>query len=129
MTMKMKRERRRLRTDDITRALTYQLDACREAADADAMLISDEHGMCVASVGESGTCWEVAARLPMLGRKTDDFEGVLLGGALGGFKIAMRKLVIAGTELYVALVGGAEDRTPAQIERSAIGVARILATG
>ncbi len=127
--MKLKRERRRSRSEDTTTALTHQLDACRVAAEADAMLVSDEYGMCVASVGAPDTCYEIAARLPLLGRKTDGFQGVLLGGALGGWRVAMRKLVVAGSELYVAMIGGAEDRTPPQIERSAIGVARILTAG
>lgn len=124
--MKLMRDRRRRRTEDVTRALVYQLDAACVAAEADAMLVADEYGMCLAQVGSVDACWEIAARLPILGKKTIDFQGVLLGGERGGWRVAMRKLMVAGSELYVAAIGGTEDRTPAQMDLTMKGVTRIL---
>ena len=122
----IKRERRRFRSSNPTLALTYQLDVARRAADADAMVLSDEHGMCVAQAGDADSCWEVAARLPILSRKAGDFEGVLLDAGRQ-IMVAMRRVMVSGTELYLAILGATESRVTPVMDRSAAGVARILA--
>ena len=120
-------ERRVKRADDVAKALQYQLDACRSAAHAPAMVISDEHGLCLAAAGPRETCDEVAAELPLIGRKTREFEGVLLATG-GGRRITMQRFDVRGDELYVGVIEGDESRIPAQLARSISGVSRILTT-
>ena len=119
-------DRRQRRTEDVMEALHFQLDACREAAGLTAMVVADEHGMCVAASGAESTCSELAARLPLLGRKAGDFEGVLLG-AKGGVPVAMKRIRIDGAELFACAFGGVKERHAMQLVRAEHGVRRILA--
>jgi hypothetical protein len=119
-------DRRQRRTEDVMEALHFQLDACREEAQLTAMVVADEHGMCVAASGAESTCSELAARLPLLGRKAGDFEGVLLG-AKGGVPVAMKRIRIDGAELFACAFGGVKERHALQLMRVENGVRRILA--
>jgi hypothetical protein len=123
-------ERRLRRTEDVMDALHFQLDACRQDAELTAMVIADDYGMCLASAGAVGTCSEIAARLPMLGRKAGDFEGVLLGslGKQGGVPVAMKRIKIDGTDLFACAVGGNASHHAAQLSRAELGLRRILGT-
>src|SRR5438105_2035085 len=68
ITIMSKKERRLRRTSEVSRALLYQLEACRASAGLEAVVVSDDAGLCLASAGEPATCEEVAARMPILGR-------------------------------------------------------------
>jgi|RhiMetdeSRZDD1v2_1073273.scaffolds.fasta_scaffold922372_3 hypothetical protein len=119
-------DRRRRRTEDVMEALHFQLDACRESAQLTAMVVADEHGMCLAASGAIAMCSELAARLPLLGRKAGDFEGVLLG-AKAGVPIAMKRIRVDGSELYACALGGIKERHAVELQRAEFGVRRILA--
>jgi hypothetical protein len=119
-------ERRHRRTTDVMEALHYQLDACRDDADLSAMVVADEYGLCLASSGLSNTCYEIAARLPILARKAGDFEGVLLG-ASGGVPVAVKRIQVDGTELIACAVGGNQAKHSAELRRAEMGIRRILA--
>ena len=93
--MRIVRERRQRRSDNTTLALHYQLEACRQAARLDGLVLSDEDGFCLAASGDPQACHEVAARLPFIGRKVREFEGVLLGTE-GGWRIRMQRFGVAG---------------------------------
>jgi hypothetical protein len=120
-------DRRHRRTDDVLEALHLQMDACREDGEMMAMVVADEHGMCLASSGAAQTCSEIAARLPILSRKAGDWEGVLLG-ARGGMPVAMKRFQFEGNELYACAIGGNPDRHASELSRAEVGVARILST-
>ena len=111
-------DRRQRRTEDVMEALHFQLDACREAAQLTAMVVAES--------GAESTCSELAARLPLLGRKAGDFEGVLLG-AKGGVPVAMKRIRIDGAELFACAFGGVKERHALQLVRAENGVRRILA--
>lgn len=119
-------DRRKRRSSDIHEALAYQLEACREDARLDAMVLSDADGLCMAASGAQDTCGEVAAALPILGRKAGDFHGVLLSG-LGPIKMMIQRFKVETEELYLCAVGGTDDLAARQIARSMRGVSRILA--
>ena len=119
-------ERRHRRTVDVLEALHFQLDACRDDADLSAMVVADEHGLCLASSGLMHTCYEIAARLPILARKAGDFEGVLLG-ASGGVPVAVKRIQVDGSELIACAVGGNQARHSSQLRRAELGIRRILA--
>lgn len=95
----------------------------------DALLLADADGLCVLAAGFTDTCEEVAARLPLLGRKAGDFHGVLLGDH-GGTEVMVRRFNAGGGELFACAVGGrTEETTAEQLDRSVAGVTRILAAG
>src|SRR3954447_8566060 len=59
-------ERRQRRSGCLADALRLQLDACREDEGLAAIVVSDEHGFCVAHSGGDGSHDELAAQLPLL---------------------------------------------------------------
>jgi hypothetical protein len=59
-------ERRNRRSGRLADALRLQLESCREQEGVAAIVVSDEHGFCVAHAGGDGNHEELAARLPML---------------------------------------------------------------
>jgi hypothetical protein len=119
-------ERRHRRSTNVAQALRHQLEACRQDAGLAAMVLSDESGLCVAAVGASQTCEEIAARLPLIGRKARDFQGILLGGERS-WPIVAKAFRVDDAELYVCAVGKAEATATREVERSIGGVSRILA--
>jgi hypothetical protein len=110
-------ERRTRRATDVLEALNLQLDACRDDGDLAAMVVADEYGLCLASSGLTHTCYEIAARLPILARKAGDFAGVLLG-ASGGVPVAMKRIQVDGTELYACAVGGNQQKHSTELRRA-----------
>jgi len=123
--MRIARERRQRRSDNTTLALHYQLDACRQTAKLDGLILSDEDGFCLAASGDPQACQEVAAQLPFIGRKVRDFEGVLLGTE-GGWRICMHRFGVPDGELYLCAIGAAGTERDRQLARSRGGVRRIL---
>ena len=123
--MRIVRERRRRRSENTSLALHYQLDSGRKAARLDGLVLSDEDGFCLASSGDPEACQEVAARLPFIGRKVPEFEGVLLGTE-SGWRIRMRRMAIAGTELYLCAIGNPNATRDHDMTRTSGGIRRIL---
>jgi hypothetical protein len=122
----MKKSRRQRRSNDVLTAMTYQLDACREEADLEALVVSDESGLCVASAGRAETCEELAARLPIIGRRAPDFGGIPLSGN-GGLQMMVRSFSVAGQSLYVCALGKPHAKIERTLKRGIQGVSRILA--
>jgi hypothetical protein len=121
------RDRRKRRSDLATVALAYQLEECCRNAQLEGMVLSDEAGLCIALSGDPDSCEEIAARMPMVGRRVTDFDGVLFSPARG-FAVRMRRFMIGASELYMCAIGGRPDQRDRQIERSIEGATRILAT-
>lgn len=118
-------ERRHRRSRNTTKALYYQLDACRADANLEAVVLSDEDGLCLASAGDRETCDEIAANLPFVGSKAPDFEGVLFSPRKA-WKVGVRRFEVLGTELYLCVAGGRGESRTTQLARSMGGIARIL---
>ena len=123
--MRIVRERRRRRSDNTTLALHYQLDSGRKAARLDGLVLSDADGFCLASSGDPEACQEVAARLPFIGRKVPEFEGVLLGTE-SGWRIHMKRMAVGGAELYLCAIGNHTPTGDKEMARTGGGVRRIL---
>lgn len=121
------RDRRKRRSDLASVALSYQLEECCRTAQLEAMVLSDEAGLCLAQSGDPGSCEEIAARLPMVGRRVPEFDGVLFS-PVRGFAVRMRRFVIGASELYMCAIGGRPDLRDREIDRSIAGALRILAT-
>jgi hypothetical protein len=119
-------ERRRRRSRDTIRALELQLDASRRAGALEAMVLSDGDGLLLASTGDREACQEVAARLPIIGRRVAQFEGTLLSAGKS-LRVRMRRFVVGTCELYIAAVGGGGESGERAIGGSIGGATRILA--
>ena len=119
-------DRRRQRSNDVQQALGLQLQACLEDAHLDAMILSDDTGLCMAASGEEQTCGEIAAAAPIIGRNAGDFAGVLLGDRRG-LEMNIQRFRLDEAILYMCAVGGSDDLRARQIARSIRGCARILA--
>jgi hypothetical protein len=123
----MRNERRVRRADNVTLALTYQLDDCCREGAIDAMVVADGDGLPLAAAGDTFACDEVAARIVKVGTKIREFNGTLLGPGQR-WDVQMTKIDIDGSELLVCAVGGSADARRKQIVRGADGARRILAT-
>lgn len=121
-------DRRRKRSSEIFQALSHQLKVCWEDGRLQGLVLSDEDGLCLAAAGSAETCGEVAATLPMLGRKAGDFKGVLLADETG-VSAMVQRFRVDDAELYMCALGGDEAGQARQIARSITGCARILASG
>jgi hypothetical protein len=117
-------ERRHNRSANTTRALCYQLSASLKRAELEAFVLTDEAGVCLAAAGDSHACDEIAAHLPLVGRKVGQFEGVLYGPA-AQWDVQMQTFEVEGAQLYLCAIGESESRG-AQLNQSARGVSRIL---
>ena len=99
-------ERRHRRSACLADALRLQLDACREDEGLAAIVVSDEHGFCVAHAGGDGKHDELAARLPMLAdpehhRAFDDDDG---GAQPQRAALAVMTFSIDGARLHACVV-------------------------
>lgn len=118
-------ERRSNRSSNTSKALLFQLQACREDSSLEAIVLSDEDGLCLAAAGDRDTCDEIAANLPFVGSKAPDFEGVLFSPSKA-WKVGVRRFEVMGTELYLCVAGGKGPARDKELQRSLGGVARIL---
>ena len=123
----MRTERRRRRTEMVTQALTWQLEACCQDGKIQAMVVADGDGLPLASSGDTYACDEVAARMVLVGPRIKEFNGTLLGAG-HRWDVQMTKVDVDGSELLVCAVGGSAAERKRQIARGAAGAVRILAT-
>jgi len=127
-------ERRNRRSGRLADALRLQLEACREDEGLAAIVVSDEHGFCVAHAGGDGKHEELAARLPMLADPAqhrafdDDGEFPTKRAAL-----AVMTFSIAGARLHACVVKKPDAGTEANdggaevLARVVSGFSRLLA--
>jgi hypothetical protein len=118
-------ERRKRRSQDTLEALRLQLDACRQDAELEAMVLGDEDGLCLACAGDP-SCQEVAARMALVHRKIENFEGTVVAPERA-WNLRMRRFRAAGSWLVLCAVGGGGEPRGREIQRSILGVTRILA--
>jgi hypothetical protein len=122
----VRKERRRKRSEDVLEALELQLEACREQAGLEAMVLGDGDGLCLAWAGQDASCKEVAARMALVNQKIENFEGVVLSPERR-WNVRMRRFEAEGSDLYVCAIGGGGEKRAHQVHRSIGGVSRILA--
>ncbi len=120
-----KSERRNRRSNNTTRALGFQLEACRRAAKLEGMVIADETGVPLATSGDLRSCDEVAARLAIVGRKVPEFHGVMFSDE-ASYSVSMKRFHIGDDELYMCAIGGHLALRTSEVNRSIGGAVRIL---
>src|SRR5438105_3480837 len=74
----MRKERRR-RAQTIKAALCYQLDDCCKDGGIQAMVVADHDGLPLAAAGDRYACYEVAARIALVGPRVPKVECTLIG--------------------------------------------------
>ena len=121
----MRNERRVRRAENVTLALSYQLDDCCREGSIDAMVVADGDGLPLAAAGDSFACDEVAARMVKVGARIREFNGTVLGAGTR-WDVQMTKVIVDGSELLVCAVGGSAEARKKQIMRGASGALRIL---
>lgn len=120
-------ERRQRRSNSQGQALFYQLEASRERARLEAMILADRQGLCVAaSADDSDLCDEFAAHMAIVCDRVDHFEGSVLSPTARR-EVNMQRLQVGDDELFLCAVGGDSALRDYEISRSASGVSRILA--
>jgi hypothetical protein len=118
-------ERRRRRSELVTQALTYQMQACREDGQFHGMVVADQDGLPLAASGDAGACDEVAATMALVAARTPKFSGTLYRGG-NHWEVEMTKVSIEGSDLVVCAIGGTPEQRWRQIARGAQGTRRIL---
>jgi len=128
-------ERRNRRSGRLADALRLQLESCREHEGVAAIVVSDEHGFCVAHAGGDGKHEELAARLPMLAdpaqhQAFDDDDGEFQPKRAA---LAVMTFSIAGARLHACVVKKPDAGTEANdggaevLARVVSGFSRLLA--
>ena len=118
-------ERRQRRSECLADALRLQLQACCEDEGLAAIVVSDEHGFCLAHSGGDGSHDELAAHLPMLAdpaqrRSLDEAEDLLHQPRAA---LAVSTFSIAGARFHACSV---KEPATSPTETSA-GSAEVLA--
>ncbi len=116
-------ERRLRRSPDRAVALRYQLEACRDRARLEALVVTDDDGMIIAQAGNAGVCEELGAYAPLHRRAP---LGMRLPPLLRGGQVAVRPVGVDGQALFLAALGGGVARD-AVLDHSRTSVKRILA--
>jgi hypothetical protein len=119
-------ERRQRRSDCHSQALYYQLDACRERATLEAMILADEDGLCLAASGDASVCEEFAVHTAMVCEDTASFAGTVLS-PVRRWDVSMQRFEVEGVPLYLCAIGGDISERAREIARSMGGISRILA--
>jgi hypothetical protein len=122
----MIQERRTNRSNYRDQALCLQLAACAESDGLDAMVLSDQCGLLVASSPWPRRNSEnLASWLPMFAASADD-SGEMACVFPDGRRLQVRRLLLGEEQLYLAALGQNGARGAAQFGRAEAGVRRIL---
>lgn len=89
------------------------------------MVVADGDGLPLASSGDAEVCDEVAASMVHVAARTHAFSGTLLGNGRR-WDVAMRKVQVDHSDLFVCAVGGSPEQRQRQLLRGASGTLRIL---
>ena len=123
----MGKERRRRRSGDARKALSYQLAHVRDEACLEALVLADADGLVVAEAGERELCESLAALAPLVTQ-----GAVPCTHDLPASYVQVRTVVYDGTPLYLAsctesFADTMSARMEAWLEHTRDGVRRILA--
>ncbi len=118
-------ERRRKRSDDLQKALDYQLEASLRRAGFGALVLADELGLFVAGAGKSD-CFDklaaVSARITEPGRS---WHGCLVTRKQR-HRLSVAPVRFHGQTLYLAATQGRNEAISRELFASGRGVLRIL---
>ena len=118
-------DRRRRRSDDIQKALSYQLSTSAERALFNSIVLADESGLVMAWSGNDGLCEQMAAISPLLARCMKPWQGDVETN-IGKVRLSIAPLSVNGCQLFIAAVAGKKSDIARELFRSGQGVSRIL---
>lgn len=122
----MAAERRVNRSNQLSTALRYQLDASARRARFSSMVLAEDQGLVVAASGNDPESEEIAALSPQIARNCDLWHGRV------ATSFGERTLTIAAVRsdhgrLFLSGVGGNRANIISELRHSGRGVCRILA--
>jgi hypothetical protein len=121
----MHEERRLNRSINIYDALGHQLAACAERARLSSLVLAEDQGLLVASIGDPLEAEEIAALAPRLAPDTDIWHGTVRTAE--GIKSAtICPLITDSGRVYLCAVGEVGTTVDTELFRSGQGVRRIL---
>lgn len=89
------------------------------------MILADEDGLCVASSGDADECEELAAHIALVCDRVPYFDGSMLSSTTRR-DVFMKRFMVNGELLYLCAVGGNMAMRVYEVQRSEVGVTRIL---
>lgn len=119
-------DRRRQRSLEPTVAFQHQLDACCTEGGVVAMAVADDDGVALAEAGQLDVCHDVLRRVASIAGRIQAIEWTVLGAGRP-WDVSMRKLSTDRGDLVVCAIGGGAVERHRAMDRTAEGVARIVA--
>jgi hypothetical protein len=118
--------RRKNRSSDVQVALSFQLAATARRAKFTSIVLADELGLVIASVGHRESCENMAAIAPLVATRTKTFHGNVRFQS-NAVRLAVAPLNLDGALLYLCAAEGEEDDITRELFSGGLGVSRILA--
>lgn len=123
---KRQEERRCKRSDDLQKALDYQLEASMQRAGFKALVLADELGLFVAGAGDARCFEKLAAVSPRITGPGRSWRGSLVTRKQR-HKLSVAPLTLKqGQTLYLAATQGQNEAISRELFASGRGVLRIL---
>jgi hypothetical protein len=114
-------ERRVCRSDSPGLALQYQIEHSRRQSRLRALVLTDQHGLPVATSGDEALCLELAAAAPWM----HPAPGGPVPAGFQGQDVMVRSFHVGEIELHLAALGDVSG-CDEELARSLLGVTRIL---
>ncbi len=116
-----RRERRARRSSDALTALNYLLQSSRDRGGMDLLVLANEDGLPLVTVGTDFRCEELCAYAPFFAGRRPRLRGRALPEPS-----AIRPVRVGSSEVYLCAMGGVRPLLEGEMERAAQAVARIL---
>ncbi len=117
-------EARKQRSDNPMEAVRLQLEASANGTAIAGMVLADEDGLCIASVGEGDN--ELAVVAAEICRETEDYDGMVCAED-NQWTARIRSFTAEGSRLFVCAIGGGREERAQKVSQSIVGLTRILA--
>ncbi|MFT4704801.1 MAG: hypothetical protein ACI81R_002509 [Bradymonadia bacterium] len=127
-------ERRKVRSVNPNRAISYLFRSIARDADVGHMALADKRGLLLVHAGEEETCDVLAAYAPLLSQTVDPESRDTLLGTMTSYlseaspeKISVRRFEYAGEALFLCALGKIGAGKDVAVCRAISGARRILA--
>jgi hypothetical protein len=121
----MAAERRRNRSNQLSTALRYQLNASASRARFSSMVLAEDQGLVVANSGNDSESEEIAALSPQIANNCDLWHG-RVATSFGERTVTIAAVASPHGRLFLSGVGGNRASIISELRQSSKGVCRIL---
>jgi hypothetical protein len=122
---KLQTNRRINRSNDVQTALSLQLAATAERAQFSSIVLADENGLVMASLGDPDVCEHMAALSPILSAEMKLLHGEM-ETVKGVVQMSVAPLSVDGNLLFIAAAEGRKSDITKELFFGGRGVTRIL---